>query len=635
MRSPGWAIDIGTTNTGLARWDSVAEVPRLLELPEICRIPGGIDPLAAPRLIPSVVRFLDRPGRWARLSRRLGVLPAGRIALAGRPALEHRPGLRSPAFAPGFKTALLRDGLTPVARLGRRTFTAREVATEFLREVLREARRCGARPRDLVLTTPVDAFETYRAEWLHVVRSLRLRRLRFLDEPVAAGVGYGLGLTRAADILIVDHGGGTLHLALVQLNPAAAESGRATVLAKEGRPLGGNVVDQWLLEEACARLGYPEPREREEEGWFWRRQMLAEARRAKEALYFDDRTIFRLSPPGAGRPDPEEDEGVTEMEAAEERRGRPRRGRSPWPEFTRDDLTNILRARGLYRELEEMLAAVLSAPGGPQTPEEVEDVLLVGGSTLLPGIYGFFESRFGREKMRAWQPFEAVALGAATYAAGRLMPADHLVHSYAFMTWDAAGKPVYTEIVAAGTRFPTAADHWRGQVRPTCALGLPEARFKLVIAELGRAPTRGPDRRALVWDAEGRPHAPESAGGAPAASGGAPPAASGTPSAAGGMLARAGGTPGSTDGTLLGAGEARIRPATVPTAGSSDGRLAVPLNAADPVLGDLDPPHDPKDRNPRLEVCFGVNAERWLCATVRDLRTGRRLMEDRPVVRLQ
>jgi hypothetical protein len=42
----------------------------------------------------------------------------------------------------------------------------------------------------------------------------------------------------------------------------------------------------------------------------------------------------------------------------------------------------------------------------------------------------------------------------------------------------------------------------------------------------------------------------------------------------------------------------------------------------------------PGDTTPRLEIAFGVNTERWLCSTVRDLKTGRMLMQDEPVVRL-
>ena len=60
----------------------------------------------------------------------------------------------------------------------------------------------------------------------------------------------------------------------------------------------------------------------------------------------------------------------------------------------------------------------------------------------------------------------------------------------------------------------------------------------------------------------------------------------------------------------------------------------MPLNAASPTLGYLDPPHEPQDHRPRLEIAFGVNAERWLVATVNDLLTRRELMKEEPVVRL-
>jgi hypothetical protein len=66
----------------------------------------------------------------------------------------------------------------------------------------------------------------------------------------------------------------------------------------------------------------------------------------------------------------------------------------------------------------------------------------------------------------------------------------------------------------------------------------------------------------------------------------------------------------------------------------TDPEVIVALNEASPTLGFLDPPHQPGDRRPRLEVAFGVNAERWLVATVTDLHTRRQLMRSEPVVRL-
>ncbi|NJK89408.1 MAG: hypothetical protein HC923_08365 [Myxococcales bacterium] len=62
--------------------------------------------------------------------------------------------------------------------------------------------------------------------------------------------------------------------------------------------------------------------------------------------------------------------------------------------------------------------------------------------------------------------------------------------------------------------------------------------------------------------------------------------------------------------------------------------VVVPLNESNPALGYLRPPHQPDDKKPRLEIAFGVNADRWLCASVFDLRTRRYMMREEPVVRL-
>jgi molecular chaperone DnaK (HSP70) len=216
-------------------------------------------------------------------------------------------------------------------------------------------------------------------------------------------------------------------------------------------------------------------------------------------------------------------------------------------------------------------------PAGRIPPEAVDDVLLVGGSTLLPGVFPLLEERFGRHRVRAWQPFEAVAYGAAAYAADRYAQLDFIVHDYAFVTYDARSRDrIYTVVVPRGTRFPTPAGLWKGQVVPTCSLGAPETAFKLVVCEIGRADG---EARRFLWDAAGDLH-------------------------------KIGGR------------------------SEGDGRVVVPLNEASPTMGRLDPPHSPRDRRARLEVGFGVDANRWLIATVTDLLTQKTLLDRHPVVRL-
>jgi molecular chaperone DnaK len=555
----GWALDLGTTNSGVAFWDESLGKPRLVELPAICRKFEAEESLGAAHLVPSAVHFienpglLDRLGSWPPLARQFFI---GRRALIGRAALERNEGVSHPSFVPTFKPGLSGEPLRPLARVGRESLTARDAAHAFLRELLREVKRTtGQRVRDLVVTSPVTAFERYRAEVQRVLQQLGVRRVRFVDEPVAAALGYGISLSHDRTVLVVDVGGGTMHVVLVRLSPQGAVSGQATVLAKRGRLLGGNAVDGWVLHDLCRQMGHDLTAEDDEVTRLWRRLMLAEACRVKEAVFFEEEAAFLMSPGG-----------LTHRSAS--------RPSSGFVKLTRDRLREILDEHGFYRSLSASLDEVLEQ--GQVAASDVEDVLLVGGSTLLPGFFSWFEERFERRRVRAWQPFEAVAYGAACFAGDQMNALDFIVHDYAFVTHDPnTGDAQHTVIVPRGTRFPTSPELWKRQLVPTCALGEPESLFKLLICEVSRADG---DERRFVWDAAGDLH---KVGGA-----------------------------------------------------SGDAQVVVPLNEASPTLGYLDPPHSPRDRRPRLEIAFGVSAERWLMATVRDLLTQRELMREEPVVRL-
>jgi hypothetical protein len=165
-----------------------------------------------------------------------------------------------------------------------------------------------------------------------------------------------------------------------------------------------------------------------------------------------------------------------------------------------------------------------------------------------------------------------VAWGAAAIGVEGLRPVDVVVHDYALVTFDReSGERQHTVVVPRGTAVPSPSV-WRARMVPTCASGTPEYNFKLVICEMGAAIR---DERRFAWDGEGSLHRLE-----------------------------------------------------------GEERLVVPLNESNPVLGRLDPPHRPSDPAPRLEVILGVDADRWLRATVRDLRAEKVLLDQAGVVRL-
>jgi molecular chaperone DnaK (HSP70) len=554
-----WALDLGTTNSGVARWDPEGDQALLVELPEVCRLAEGDDPLEAPRMVPTAVhlidepRLIDRVGSW----RPFRGLLLGHTGYIGRQALDRNRASSHPAFVPGFKAALASDGSRPLARIDGRPVAARAVAHVFLRELLAEVKRAtGRRVRDLVVAAPVSAFETYRAELQRILQHVGVRRVRFVDEPLAVALGYGLGLTSESLVLVVDIGGGTMHTELVRLTPRGVAGGQAQVLAKRVRPIGGNAVDSWVLRDMCEAMGEPlDEWADDEEGRFWRRLMLAEACRVKEAVHLDERATFLLAPPGAIR-----------------QVGASRPGTS-LASLTRARLAELLERHGFYQSLTTCFDEMFESQPGAE--RALDHVLVVGGSTLLPGVFPLLERRFERRRLRAWQPFEAVAFGAACFAAERIGTSDFIFHDYAFVTHSAAtGDPQHQVIVPRGTRYPTPPDFWRRQVVPTCRLGEPETVFKLVIAEV----SRGDGDRCFAWDASGD-------------------------------LQKVGGATGKAE-------------------------VVVPLNDGSPTLGSLDPPHPPHDRRPRLDIAFGVNSDRWLVATVHDLLTHRELMREEPVVRL-
>ncbi|NJK89407.1 MAG: Hsp70 family protein [Myxococcales bacterium] len=452
-----WALDFGTTNTALAYWDEDRQRAVLLEMPEISRSPeasGSDEALEAPHLIPSAVEPFDRLSLWSMMGRWPPVQRVafwGKQAFVGRAALDRSGTTRKATLVDGFKSFLSTSPLRTLTKIRGQSYSAREITRLFLRELLGEAAATSGRAiRELTVTTPVDSYEGYRAEIASILRDLGVRRLRYIDEPVAAALGYDIAPGKDRNALVVDFGGGTLDVALVTLDARNLSTGRCRVLGKSGRPIGGQLVDRWLAEDSIERLGY-----RLEASWLddprheWARTIRAEACRVKERLFFDEQVTLVALPPD-------------DLHRFDERM---RGGRGALT-YSRDELIALLERRGLYRALQESVDECLEqSKRDAGTDVEVDDVLMVGGSTLLPNVYKTFEERFGRESVRAWHPFEAVVQGACRFSSGRIQTSDFIVHDYAFLTHDLeTHQRKYAIIIPSGTRFPTTADYWKRQL---------------------------------------------------------------------------------------------------------------------------------------------------------------------------
>ncbi len=528
------AIDFGTTNTVVA----VAEAGsvRILHLPGIARE----QPVEQSPLIPSALHLSEAVRPWLFFRRRV------RPVRIGQQALNQNYGnyaIQSRAFTQSFKPFLGGQSHRAVARLGTEELSAQEATFLFLRELLAASRPQHPRIIDLTIPTPVGYYEPYRAALQAIAKRLKIRHLRTLDEPVAAALGYGVDVAREETLLVVDFGGGTLDLAAVRLGPGVAAGGAAHVLAKHMVRLGGDDVDQWLLEHLLMDLSdLPQ----------WEYHARWEAMRVKEQVSRDGSAEFRWN-------------GITRS-------------------LCREDLGRLLEERGLYEQLRAALTDIRQQLADPETPAAdggernggVDQVLLVGGSTLLPGVAAVVDSAFPEAVVRHDPAFvfTAVALGAARFAGG-VSVEDYIYHDYALVVQNDQRHVVeYERLVPRRTRYPTVPDF---AVRYYADFpGMTEMRFG--IREVGRL-----GQRPVTW--QEHPN---------------------------------GNHYWSADRESSG-----VNPA---------GGNLVELNPGDSPL----PLHPAgQGTSPRLRVTFSVNADRWLCMTVDDLVRKEPLRLAEPVVRLR
>jgi molecular chaperone DnaK (HSP70) len=470
MTGTHWSIDLGTTNSLIARW--MGTHAEAVHLEDICeREPAWNTPL-----IPSVVCFEDENRGYV-----------GKKAYAAEEVMRATFAGRLTPLARSFKRVLARDSRQPVAEVGSQTISARQCAAVFLREILRETAErelsltSHAIPRwnlirrtlawlrregmvnDLTMTAPIDSFEAYRMELQNICRKLGVKHFRTLDEPVAAALGYGVDLTEDRNLLVADFGGGTLDIALVRTalssapTPRARGVGhrRAEVIAARGMNLGGETVDEWVTDMACAKLyAHAET---------MRPAIRAQAEQVKKELsgkvLTTQETFFRI--PGG-------DEIVV----------------------SRQEFLDALQARGLYEKLEAVTGAVIGDARHRLSIADIDEVLLVGGSTLLPGVRELFERLFGANRVRYWNPFQAVVEGAATYGAGYYV--DQIIHhDYAIRVYsESANSPQYELLIKRGTAYPTP----EGFETRYYAVAPRQQLFSLPVCEVGLA-----GRLALEW----------------------------------------------------------------------------------------------------------------------------------------
>ena len=266
--------------------------------------------------------------------------------------------------------------------------SAVEVAADILRALRRRAERVLQRPLDgAVITVPAYFDDAGRQAVRDAARLAGIEVYRLINEPTAAAVAYGLDRGDDELIAVFDLGGGTFDVSILRL-----DKGVLRVLATGGDSfLGGDDFDRaladYLVGQAPAAAFARTPRSL--------RYLLSEARRAKEALSDCASLECALSPP---------DGAAFRVHVSRSR-------------FEQLAAPLVERAMTMCRR-------VLHDAG--VRPQQVQNIVLVGGSTRVPLVRARVREFFGREPLADVDPDEVVALGAAIQAdvlAGNRPPA--------------------------------------------------------------------------------------------------------------------------------------------------------------------------------------------------------------------
>ncbi len=360
-------IDLGTTNSLIAYMDG--QVPRV--------ITGRHDRA----MVPSVVALTDNS------------------LIVGDPAKEHLE--RNPERTiysvkrfmgksledlqdelKYFPYALHEQGGVIRIKIGDKTYSPPQISAMILRELkLRAEAHFGEEIRQAVLTVPAYFNDSQRQATKDAGTIAGLEVLRIINEPTAASLAYGLQEKTQGTIAVYDLGGGTFDISILKL-----KNGIFEVLATNGNThLGGDDFDRAILDtivkDVKAQHGlelerYPDVMQ----------TLRLEAERTKLRLSAELKTASIVPLPDS--------------------KGSFRR------EFSRDELEALV---GTLVE-QTMLPCRAALKDAGLQPSDIDEVLLVGGSTRMPLIRQRVQALFGKAPHCELNPDEVVALGAAVQA---------------------------------------------------------------------------------------------------------------------------------------------------------------------------------------------------------------------------
>jgi molecular chaperone DnaK len=266
-------------------------------------------------------------------------------------------------------------------QLGDNTFTPPEISAFILRQLKRNAERFFNAPvTKAVITVPAYFNDAQRQATKDAGRIAGLEVLRLVNEPTAASLAYGLDKKQHGIVAVYDLGGGTFDISILKLHDGIFE-----VIATNGDThLGGDDIDNLLiaiaLDDIQGDLGF-------------------DVRKNGEAVQTIRKAVIEakiaLSSQASSKLDIELPEGKRYQR-----------------EITREQFEQLIQP--VIERTSAPCKQALKDAG--LKPEQIDEVVLVGGSTRIPKVRGLVEGLFQRKAHTDLNPDEVVAMGAAVQA---------------------------------------------------------------------------------------------------------------------------------------------------------------------------------------------------------------------------
>ena len=363
-------IDLGTTNSVVAVMEG--------DQPKVLTNAQGA------RTTPSVVAFTDKGERLVgQVARHQQVTnPINTVFSIKRFMGRRHNEVSSEEKIVPYKVSGGPDELVKVD-IRDQEYTPPEISAMILQDLKKTAEDyLGAKIERAVITVPAYFNDSQRKATKDAGEIAGLKVERIINEPTAAALAYGLGSNKSGKVAVFDLGGGTFDISLLDIGDNVYE-----VLSSNGDGhLGGDDFDEELIDYIAEEF-------RKNEGVDLRKDPMA-LQRLKEAC---EKAKCELS---------------TTMETSinlpfitADQNG-PKHLQMSITRTKFDQLTRQLVERCRGPVMEALKGAKLSA-------SEVNEVVLVGGSTRIPAVQTLVKEIFGKEPNRSINPDEVVGMGAA------------------------------------------------------------------------------------------------------------------------------------------------------------------------------------------------------------------------------